>query len=454
MSSIPAQLLVQVILILVNAFFAATELAVITLSTAKLRHMTENGDKGAAKLLKLAEEPSNFLSTIQVGITLAGYLGSAFAAENFSGYLTTWLYDTLGFQLLPRSAVSLISIILITIILAYFTLILGELVPKRIAMQRPYQVAKFSCQVVSGIAVVMRPVVWFLSISTNGVLRLLRMKTQAEEESVTEEEIRMMVDLGGENGAIDEDEQEWIQNVFEFGDLSVHEAMTHRGDVTALSIDDDNESILQAIRTSGLSRFPVYRGNIDTVEGVLSTRDFLLNLTSPQPKPLAELLRAPFFVPESLHADKLFEEMQRKKVHFAVVVDEYGGTEGIVTLEDLLEEIVGNIYDETDPTEAPEAEQLGENLWRISGSMSVEELSELLEVDLPESDDYNTLAGLLVTHLNAIPKDGDSPELREYGLHFQVEHTADHHIESVLIQKLLPTPPPEDQEPESQAQQK
>ena len=205
MSSIPAQLLLQAVLILINAFFAATEIAVISLSSAKLKRLEEEGDKTAPKLLKLVEEPSGFLSTIQVGITLAGYLGSAFAAENFSGYFVSWVYDGLGFHALPEGVLNALAIVVITIILAYFTLIFGELVPKRIAMQKSFEVAKFACRVVSGISFVMRPVIWFLSKSTNGVLRVLRLKTEAEEEAVTEDEIRMMVDLGGQRGSIDED---------------------------------------------------------------------------------------------------------------------------------------------------------------------------------------------------------------------------------------------------------
>ena len=231
------EILLQVVLILINAFFAATELAVVSLNSTKLRKLEEDGNKTASKLLKMVEEPSGFLSTIQVAITLAGYLGSAFAAENFSGDLADWIFYGLGFQSLSLSALNTVSIVIITIILSYFTLVFGELVPKRIAMQKSYEVAKMACGVIRGMAFILRPVIWLLSKSVNGVLRLLRLKVEAEEESVTEDEIRMMVDLGGEKGAIDEDEQEWIQNVFDFGDISVREAMTPRSDVDALPID-------------------------------------------------------------------------------------------------------------------------------------------------------------------------------------------------------------------------
>ena len=265
MDSVPQQILLQVILILINAFFAATEIAVVSLNSNKLKKMMEDGDKTAGRLLKLVEEPTGFLSTIQVGITLAGFLGSAFAADNFAQYLVDWVYNGIGFRGLPLSVLNTLSVIVITIILSYFTLILGELVPKRIAMQKSYQVAKFSCRVVSAVAFVMRPVIFFLSASTNVVLRLLRFKTEAEEESVTEEEIRMMVDLGEEKGVIDEDEKEWIQNVFAFDDTPVRDIMTHSTDVIFIPLKSDDNEVLEIIRNSGKSRFPVYDKDFDDI---------------------------------------------------------------------------------------------------------------------------------------------------------------------------------------------
>ena len=360
MSSIPRQLLVQVVLILLNAFFAASEIAVVSLNGAKLRKMEEEGDKKAGRLLKLVEEPNAFLSTIQVGITLAGFLGSAFAADSFSGYLVDWIYEDLGFTVINPAVLDALAVIAITIILSLFTLIFGELVPKRIAMQKPMEVARFTSGVVGGIAVVMRPVIWFLSKSTNLVLRLLHMKTESEEESVTEEEIRMMVDLGGEKGTIDQEEQEWIQNVFRFDDISVRDAMTREPDVVAFSIDETDEEILKTIRESGLSRYPVYDEDINDIVGILNARDYLLDRRSDSPEGLKGLLRKPYFVPDTIHADDLFRDMQTGKVHIAIVIDEYGQTAGVITMEDLLEEIVGNIYDEFDPAEPPEIVQLEE----------------------------------------------------------------------------------------------
>ena len=386
----------------------------------------------------MVEEPSGFLSTIQVAITLAGYLGSAFAAENFSGSLSNWIYYGLGFQSLSLAALNTLSIVIITIILSYFTLVFGELVPKRIAMQKSYEVARMACGVIRGMAFVLRPVIWLLSVSVNGVLRLLRLKVEAEEESVTEDEIRMMVDLGSEKGAIDQDEQEGIQNVLDFGDMSVREAMMPRSDVDALPVEATDSEILEMIRESGHSRLPVYQESIDAVLGILNARDYLLDRNSGRNTPLKDLLRPAHFVPETIKADNLFKEMQREKIHIAIVVDEYGGTEGIITMEDLLEEIVGNIYDEFDKMEQPDIVPLGDNLWRVSGTTPISSLVDDLELPLPESDDYDTLGGLIVTRLNAIPKDGEELDMDINGVTLHVEKIEDHRIESVVVRQTAP----------------
>ena len=432
------EILLQIMLILVNAFFAGTEMAVVSLNSTKLRKLQEEGDKTAGKLLKMVEDSSAFLSTIQVAITLAGYLGAAFAGENFAPVLSNWLYNDLGFQVLPQAALNNVAIIIITIILSYFTLVFGELVPKRIALQKSYEFAKVACGVIRGMAFVLRPVIWLLSVSVNAVLRLLRLKVEAEEENVTEDEIRMMVDLGGEKGAIDEDEQEWIQNVFDFGDISVREAMTPRSDVNALDIESTDEEIMEMIQESGHSRFPVYEESVDTVLGILNARDYLLDRGTGKKTPLKDLLRSAYFVPETIKADNLFKEMQKEKVHIAIVVDEYGGTEGIITMEDLLEEIVGNIYDEFDKAEQPEIEPLSENQWRVTGSVPISTLVDDLDLPLPESDDYDTLGGMIVTRLNAIPKDGEQLDMEVNGVELHVEKIEDHRIESVLLRWTPP----------------
>ena len=356
MQTIVFQLLVQVILILINAFFAATEIAVISLNANKLRKLEEEGDKLAPKLLHMVEDSSGFLSTIQIAITLSGFLGAAFAGDAFAEYLTAWLLS-LGVGI-PASVLDTISLVVVTIILSYFTLVFGELVPKRIAMQKSMEMARLSCRVVSAIATIAKPVVKLLSLSTNGVLRLLRMKTDVEEEQVTEDEIRMMIDLGNESGSINEDEKELLHNVFDFSDQTVSDVMTHAADVESISVDATREEVLDTIRSTGLSRFPVYGEDESDILGVLNTRDFLVDWVSDGTKSVRDLMRPAYLVPESLSADDLLRDMQIKKIHLAVVLDEYGELAGVITVEDLLEEIVGNIYDEFDPAEPQELEQL------------------------------------------------------------------------------------------------
>ena len=445
MDSVPQQILLQVILILINAFFAATEIAVVSLNKTKLKKLAEDGDKTANRLLRLVEEPTGFLSTIQVGITLAGFLGSAFAADNFAQYLVDWVYNDIGFHGIPLSVLNTLSVIAITIILSYFTLIFGELVPKRIAMQKSYQVAKFSCRVVSAVAFVMRPVIFFLSLSTNVVLKILRFKTEAEEESVTEEEIRMMVDLGEEKGVIDEDEKEWIQNVFAFDDTPARDIMTHSTDVTFLSLKADENEVLDVIRNSGKSRFPVFDKDFDDIVGVLYARDFLM-ADSQERKDLKKFLRAPYFIPESISADKLFKDMQMKKIHFAVVIDEFGQVSGIITMEDLLEEIVGNIYDEYDASEEKELEQISETVWRVNGECDIESLSEELGVDSLESPDYDTVGGFVFSQLHTIPKDGTTFDLKFDSLIFHVTEIENRRIKEVLVERQEVEPEKDDTE--------
>ena len=440
MNSILPQLLLQVILIFLNAFFAAAEIAVISLNASKLRKSAEDGDKTCARLLKLVEEPSGFLSTIQIGITLAGFLGSAFAADNFSGYLVDWVYKDLGFHSLPVSVLDTLSVIVITIILSYFTLIFGELVPKRIAMQKSFAVAKFVYRVVSFVALIMKPAVAFLSLSTNLVLKMFGMKTEAEEETVTEDEIRLMVELGEENGSIDSDEKEWIQNVLEFNDTIVRNCMTHESEIIAISADATDEEITQLITESGTSRYPVYQNDLHDIIGVLNARTFLLSRANGEKTNIRKLLRPAYFIPETVHASTLFRDMQKQKLHIAIVVDEYGDTSGIVTLEDLVEEIFGNIYDEFDENEPAEIEQLKENLWRDTGTADVDDIAKELDIDLPESSDYTTLGGMVFSNLKTIPKDGTTVDLDVGDIHIHVDAISRRRIQSALVSKVEKEP--------------
>ena len=435
--------MLQVVLIAINAFFAATEIAVISLNENKLRKQAEEGDGKAAQMLKMVEQPAGFLSTIQIGITLAGFLGSAFAADNFASKIVRYLVDEVQLTAIPENVLNTLAVVLITIILSYFTLIFGELVPKRVAMQKSDQVARAVCGIINGISKVVKPVVWLLSVSTNGVLRLMRIDPNAEDEQVTEEEIRMMVDIGEEKGAIETNEKEMIDNIFEFNNMTAEDCMIHRTDVTAIWVEDTPDEIVKTIEETGLSRFPVYNEDLDDVLGILFTRDYLLNLRAENPKPLRELLRPAYFVPESVQADVLFREMQTQKVHMAIVVDEYGGTSGIVTLEDLLEEIVGNIYDEFDPQAEQDIALVEENTWRVAGGVDLETLNEALKIELPTDEEYDTLGGLIFSQLTSIPKDGATPEMDCFGLHIKVEEIKERRVEWALVSKLQQSEPKE-----------
>lgn len=436
-------IIVLIILIFINAFFAAAEFAVISLSEVKLKKQAEEGDKKAKKLLRLMQAPDNFLSAIQIAITLAGFLSSAFAADSFSDPLVQWLYYDRGFTALPEHTLNTLMVVVITIILSYFSLVLGELVPKRIAMKKTEKVARAAVGPVTAVAAVFRPVIWLLSKSTNGVLRLLHIDPKADEEEVSEDEIRMMVDLGEERGAIEANEKELIENIFEFNNTTAEDVMVHRTDMVMVWVDDSHEEVLRTIRDSGMSRFPVYEEDADDIVGILNTRDYLLNAQLPRPKALRELLRPAYFVPESVRTDVLFRDMQSKKVHLAIVVDEYGGTSGLVTMEDLLEEIVGNIYDEFDPQEEKDIEQLEENLWRISGSCQLDRVAEALDIEFPEEEGSDTLGGLVFAQLSVIPEDGSQIEVDSCGLHIKVTEFTDRRVEWALVSKL---PPAEKQE--------
>ena len=441
------QLLLQVILIALNAFFASAEIALISQNENVLRRQAEEGDKKAEKMLSIVRTPTRLLSTIQIGITLAGFLGSAFAADNFASRITYWLIEERGVTALPESAINTLAVVVITIILSFFTLVFGELVPKRVAMQKEDKVARMACGPLSVLATVMRPIIWLLTVCTNGILRLMRIDPNADEDEVSEDEIRMMVDIGEETGAIEASEKELIENIFEFNNNTAEDVMCHRTDMVLIWEEDTNEEILNTIERSGLSRFPVCREDADDVIGILSTRDYLLNTQRKQPKPLRELLWQPYFVPESVRTDVLFRNMQSKKVHMAIVVDEYGGTSGLVTMEDLLEEIVGNIYDEFDPQDEQEITRLEENLWRVAGGVDLEDLAEELDFDLPEDEeelDYDTLGGLVFAQLSVIPEDGSQVEVDALGLHIQVEELSDRRVEWALVSKLPPEETKED----------
>lgn len=443
MVSVPRQLLIQAIIILVNALFAAMEMAVISLNVNKLKRKVDEGDKSAEKLLSLTENPAGFLSTIQVGISLSGFIGAAFAADSLAEPLVAWM-QRIGLDFISAGTLNTIAVLLITIILTLVTIIFGELIPKRIAQQKSYEVAKACLGVISVMSVIFRPAVWIVTSVTNLVLKIMHLKTTGDDGAVSEDDIRMMVDQGGDSGSIEADEKEMIQNIFEFNDQTVSEIMTRVSDVHAFSVDESAEEILRVIEESGNSRFPVYEEDINNVIGILNSRVFLINMTEHRGESVREMLRPAYFVPETIKADQLFSDMQKKKEHIAIVIDEYGETSGIVTLEDLLEEIVGNIYDEFDKQEAPEIEKLDENHWKVQGTLAIEDLEEALDVDIPDDREYDTVGGMIFSTLHTIPEDGQTFEVDIYGLHITVTKVEDKRIMEAEIEKKAPEVPEDD----------
>ena len=433
MVSVPKQLLIQAILIALNAFFAAMEIAVISLNTTKLKRLVEEGDEKAGKLLSMAENPAGFLSTIQVGISLSGFLGAAFAADSLSEPLTLWLLE-MGVKL-PEALLNNIAVIIITLILTFMTIVFGELIPKRIAQQKSYEVAKACCGIIGVISVIFKPIILLISGTTNLILRMMKLKTEAEDEQVSEDDIRMMVDVGGESGSIEEDEKEMIQNIFEFNDIAISEIMTRVSDVNAISIEDSEEDILRIIKASGNSRFPVYKDDINDIIGILNSREFLINLNDENGKSVRDMLRKPYFVPETIKADQLFSDMQKNKVHISIVIDEYGETRGIVTLEDLLEEIVGNIYDEYDAAEAPAIEPLPDGRWKVQGTLSIEDLNDELGIHITDDRDYDTVGGMIFSCLHTIPEDGKQFTVEVNGLKITVTRVEDKRIIEAIVEK-------------------
>ena len=366
-----SQIIVLAILILINAFFAATEIAFISLNDAKIEKQAKEGNKKAKQIKKMLREPSKFLATIQIGITLAGFLSSAFAADAFADDLAPMLQNLIPLGL---TAWRNISIILITIILSYFSLIFGELVPKRLAMRNSEKIAFGTIGIIRTISIITAPFVKLLTASTNGVSKLFGI-SGTDEETVTEEEIRMMVDVGEEKGSIKEEERELINNVFEFNDKVVSEIMIHRKDIYAIDINSDIDNILKELDEYKYSRIPVYEENIDNIVGMLFIKDLLANVNKKEKVKIAKIIREPYFVSENKPIDELFRDLQKNKHQLAIVLDEYGGTAGLVTMEDIIEELVGNIFDEYDEEEK-EFEKIDDNTFLISGSVSIHDLKK------------------------------------------------------------------------------
>ncbi len=428
--SIVWQLLLQVALIALNAVFACAEIAVLSVSDAHLAQLAEQGDKRALRLARLTSQPARFLATIQVAITLSGFLGSAFAADNFSHRLTTWILSW-GVSI-PEKTLDTITLILITLILSYLTLIFGELVPKRLAMKKAEKLALGMSGLINFISKLFAPLVALLTASTNGVLRLMGIDPRAEEDEVSEEEIRMMVDAGGRKGVIDAEEQEIIQNVFEFDDTPVGEFATHRTELSLLWMEESPEEWEATIRESRHSRYPICGEDADDVVGILNTKDYFRLTDKSRENVMKKAVRPAYFVPESLRADVLFRQMKKTRNHFAVVLDEYGGTAGIVTMNDLLEQLVGDLDDEeAAPPPQPAMEQLDSRTWKIRGDAELDEVAEKLGVALP-TEEYDTFGGFVFGSYGSVPEDGSSFEVDACGLHIKTLEIREHRLIKAL----------------------
>ncbi|MBI4857390.1 MAG: HlyC/CorC family transporter [Acetobacterium woodii] len=425
------QILFLFLLVLLNAFFAASEMALISLNDTKIKVMAEDGNKKAKQLVKLLGEPSRFLATIQIGITLAGFLASAFAAESFADPIVAILKQ----YNLPVSegVLKATTLVVITLILSYFTLVLGELVPKRIAMKKAESIAFFAVGILSILSKVTAPIVKLLTVSTNFFVRLAGIDPNSDDDDVTEEEIRMMVDVGEERGAINEREKTMINNIFEFNNKTVSDIMTHRVDLFSVSVTIELEELISYVKDEKYTRIPVYEGTVDNIIGILHVKDliFLINEESTDDFRIMDKIRKPYYVSTGKKIDELFVDLQKAKTHIAVVIDEYGGTAGIVTIEDLIEEIVGNIFDEFDEEEI-EFKKIDELTYEVSGMISLDDLEELLDTDLP-IEDYDTLSGFLIGLIGNIPTKEDLQEIEYRHLKFKILDVSEKRIEKAIV---------------------
>lgn len=429
-SSITGQIILIIVLTMINAYFAASEMAIVSVSKTKMRHLAEEGNKKARLVEKLIEEPTAFLSTIQVAITLAGFFNSASAAtgisQNFAVVLQKWN--------VPYA--STIAVSVITIALSFITLIFGELVPKRIALQKAESFSMFCAKPILTLSKIASPFIKILSFSTKLVLRIFGMHDENVEESLSREEIRSMVNSGQENGVFNETETEMINNLFEFDDIQASEVMTPRTDVFCIDINDPLSKYMDEIMKMHYSRIPVYEDTVDNIIGILNVKDFYIaahqvNYDYSQID-IRRILRKPYFVLETKKIDALFKELQRTHHHIAILVDEYGGFSGIVTIEDLIEEITGDIEDEFDQLETPDLQKVDDKTYILDGLMSLDDLNEELMLQL-DTEDYDTLSGYLIDMLGYIPADGTHPSLDIEHLHFDILKVEDKHIETVRL---------------------
>ena len=434
--SIFLKLIFLLILVLINAFFAMSEIAIISLNDARLRHNAEDGDKRAKKVLRLISSPSSFLSTIQIGVTIAGFLTSASAAGYFSQPLAEWIAGWFGKTVAELPWLVSVSLVLVTLIISFFSLVLGELAPKRIAMQRSEKISYAVVGTLLSIRAFFLPFIKVLSFATNSVVRLLGFDPNASDNNVTEEEIRMLVDAGQETGVIEESQKEMINNIFEFDDIAAYDVMTHRTDIVAVEVTDTIQDVIEKAVEEGYSRIPVFKDDLDNIVGVVYVKDLLAYVGKSVSSEITveRIMRDAVFVPESKRCRDLFSEMSEKHIQMVFASDEYGGVAGLVTMEDLLEAIVGSMQDEYDDEEE-EFEQIGENSFTIDGTTDIEEVEDLLDIKLPEGE-YDTIGGLIMSQLGYIPTGEEQAKIECCGFSFTVVDVDERRIEKVLAERL------------------
>lgn len=421
------QILLLIALTGINAFFAASEMAVVSLNKTKISTLAHEGNKKAQKLLELMDEPNRFLSTIQVAITLAGFFASASAATGISVYLA----DFFNAFSLPYSET--IAIVIVTVILSYFTLVFGELFPKRVALQKSEKVSLASVNIIIFVSKIAAPFVKILSVSVTALLKLFHMNQDNIEEAVSEEEIKALLTAGQHSGVINETGKEFMESIFEFDDRLAFEIMTPRPDVYMLDLDDDLTNCMDELLAMRYSRIPVYQGNQDEIKGILHLKDLIIEAKQKgfEHIDLKNILQKPYFVPESIKIDVLFKKMQKAKVYMAILIDEYGGFSGIVTMEDLVEEIVGDISDEDDEV-IEDIIQTTDNHYIISGSIPLDDLNEQLKLNL-HSENHETLNGYLIDKLGIIPDAGAKDVIKIENLQFEILEVKDKCIEKVKL---------------------
>ena len=423
-------IILLIILIFLNAVFASAEIAVISMNESKLKKLTEEKNKKAIKLTRLTEQPARFLATIQVVITLAGFLNSAFAADYFAEPLVD-VFVRLGVPV-PVSVLSSVSVIIITVVLSYFNLVFGELVPKRIAMKKSDSLALSMAGMLYAISKIFTPLVALLTASTNGVLKLMGINPEESDEQVTEEEIRMMLSEGSQQGTIDKSETEIIQNVFDFNDISAEQICTHRIDVTSLDIADTLDTWDGVIFESRHTFYPVYRENTDNIVGILNTKDYFRSERKSKQQVIKTCLDKPWFVPENMKANVLFQKMKASRKYIAVLIGEYGGMSGLITLHDLIEALVGDLYELEDSIQAPEIQQIDDSTWEIQGSADLDDVAEALGIQLP-TDDFDTYSGYICDVIGRVPGNGETFTCQTETMKIQVKTVVNHRIGETLV---------------------